>query len=184
MHKRVCYHLSMKIYTKTGDNGTTRLCDGERVSKSSMRVAAYGDIDELSSFIGLATSFADDKKLTATLHTIQHDLFILGSYAAQCTGHNENLPSFDEAKIYALESIIDEISESLPPLQNFIIPGGTLCASHLHAARTVCRRAERTCIALAENEGLYKHIVPYLNRLSDLLFVLARKANNGNDIHA
>ncbi|MBD3156677.1 cob(I)yrinic acid a,c-diamide adenosyltransferase [Candidatus Peregrinibacteria bacterium] len=174
----------MRIYTKTGDDGTTSLCDGKRVSKNSMRVAAYGDIDELSSCIGLAVSFSEEKKLTTILHTIQHDLFILGSYAAHCSNNHEKLPDFDEAKIYALESIIDEISESLPPLQHFILPGGTPCASHLHMARTVCRRAERTCIALAENEGLYKHIIPYLNRLSDLLFVLARKANKGNDVRA
>ena len=174
----------MKIYTKTGDDGSTNLCDGKRVSKSSMRIAAYGDIDELSSFIGLAASFADDKKLIKILHAIQHDLFILGSYAAHCKDNYKKLPPFDESKIYALESIIDEISESLPVLNHFILPGGTHCASHLHTARTICRQAERTCIALAENEWLYKHIVPYLNRLSDLLFVLARKANNGNDIHA
>lgn len=167
----------MKIYTKTGDNGTTSLDDGKRVSKSSIRVNAYGDIDELSSSLGLAASFSRNKKLKNILQDIQHDLFVLGSLTTTST-------EFNEDKILKLESLIDEITASLNPLKNFILPGGIKMASSLHMARATCRRAERTCIALAEEEELPKHTVPYLNRLSDLLFTLARKANKGKDIAA
>lgn len=163
----------MKIYTKIGDAGTTRLCDGQRVSKNSLRIAAYGEIDELSSFIGLAASFSRNKKFKKILTDIQHDLFALAAPSG-----------IGDEKIIKLEKIIDEVSDSLKPLKQFILPGGTKLAAHLHAARTVCRRVERTVTGLAENEGLNKNTIPYLNRLSDLLFTLARKANKGKDIIA
>ncbi|MBA4336906.1 ATP:cob(I)alamin adenosyltransferase [bacterium] len=163
----------MKIYTKNGDDGTTSLRDGKRISKNSLRIDTYGDIDELSSFIGLAASFSRNKNLKTILLDIQHDLFILASDT-----------NFDEEKVKKLELIIDEFSASLKPLNHFILPGGTKLAGHLHAARTICRRAERTAVALSENEGLHKNVIPYLNRLSDLLFTLARSANKGKDIIA
>lgn len=175
----------MKIYTKTGDDGTTSLCDGKRVSKSSPRVNACGDIDELNSFLGLAASFTRNKRLVYLLQEVQHDLFLLASHTAVCdTKNHSKLPAFDEKKILKIESLIDEISSSLKPLKKFILPGGTTLASALHTARTICRRAERSCVLLAEDEGVYKPVIPYLNRLSDLLFVLARKANKGKDIFA
>jgi len=174
----------MKIYTKNGDDGTTLLCNGKKVSKNSLRINAYGDIDELSSFIGLAASFSRNKKLKTILLDIQHDLFILASHIGVCDGKTCKLPEFNENKITKLELIIDEFLASLRPLTHFILPGGTKLAGHLHAARTVCRRAERTAVALSENEKLHKNIIPYLNRLSDTLFTLARKANKDKDIIA
>jgi len=174
----------MKIYTKNGDDGTTSLCDGKRVSKHSLRVDAYGEIDELSSFIGLAASFSRNKKFKNILTEIQHDLFALAAYTASCGKKNMKLPDFGEDKTIKLENLIDEVSASLKPLTHFILPGGTKLAAHLHAARTICRRAERTLTALAENEGMPKSAIPYINRLSDLLFTMARKANKGKDILA
>ncbi len=169
----------MKIYTKTGDDGTTLLCNGKRVPKNSIRVCAHGDIDELNSSIGLAISFSKDENLKNILQDIQRDLFLLSSYISLC---DKKLPKFDNSKIAKLELIIDETNALLMPLENFIIPGGTTLASTLHLARTICRRAERTCIDLAKNEDIFKLAIPYLNRLSDLLFILARKANNDIDI--
>jgi len=169
----------MKIYTKTGDNGTTSLCNGERISKTSPRICVQGDIDELSSTIGLAISFSYNKKLKNILYEIQHDLFLLASYISAC---NKDLPEFNENKIKKLELIIDETTKFLKPLRSFILPGGTKVASALHLARTICRRTERNCINLSKTEKVFKLTIPYLNRLSDLLFTLARKSNKGRDI--
>lgn len=177
------YYLHMKIYTKTGDKGETSLCDGKRVSKTSLRVHAYGDIDELSSNIGMANSLTEDKKLSYLLTEIQQDLFVLGTYTATpCNKEKCELPLFPKSKIEGLEAIIDELTKELPPLKNFILPGGTKLSATLHVARTVCRRAERTCVELAEKKNLKPVVVQYLNRLSDLLFVLARFANDGKDV--
>lgn len=167
----------MKIYTKTGDDGTTSLGTGDRIPKNSMRVCTCGDLDELSSTIGLAGSFSCDKHLNNLLHDIQHDLYLL----AACTAESNSC--FDERKVVKLETLIDEISEKLTPLKNFILPGGNKLASILHLARTICRRTERSCICLSKKEPIAKNTIPYLNRLSDLLFVLAREANEGKDIY-
>lgn len=166
----------MKIYTKTGDDGKTSLGTGDRIHKNSIRVCACGDIDELSSTIGLASSFSCDKHLKDMLQDIQYDLYLLASCTAELNS------CFNEKKIIKLETIIDDISPSLKPLKNFIIPGGNKLASMLHLARTVCRRTERSCICLSKQEPIAKNTIPYLNRLSDLLFILARQANDGNDI--
>ena len=155
----------MKIYTKKGDDGMTSLLNKKRVSKQSPKIEVYGNIDELNSFIGFAISFSHDKKLIKILRSIQRDLFALSAGKS--------------LKPKKLELIIDETSNSLEPLDNFILPGGTKVSSILHVARTVCRRAERSC-----TKSPLKTYIPYLNRLSDLLFVLARKANKGKDIIA
>jgi len=173
----------MKIYTKTGDNGETSLCNGQRVKKSSLRVAAYGEIDELSSNIGLIQAINKDKKINKILHQIQKDLFILGAHIANPDIKTANtLPKFTTKNIEQLEKFIDKTSKQLPKIKKFILPGGSLLASQLHIARTICRRAERTCTTLEETEYVFQNVLPYLNRLSDLLFVAARYANKGNDI--
>ncbi|MBU1446341.1 cob(I)yrinic acid a,c-diamide adenosyltransferase [Patescibacteria group bacterium] len=175
----------MKIYTKTGDNGETSLCGGTRTQKNSLRVSAYGEIDELNSHIGLILSIDEDKKFDEILMQIQKDLFVVGAYIASPeTKAQDSLPKFDNKKIENLENIIDKISATLPEIKRFILPGGSRLAAELHIARTVCRRAERTCTALKEEEDLFVNVLPYLNRLSDLLFVLARHANNGTDTFA
>ncbi len=172
----------MKIYTKTGDKGKTSLCDGEKVSKSSLRVAAYGDIDELSSAIGFAIAITRSRLIKKVLESVQRDLFILGSHVATYKKDlHEVLPKFDLGKVRDLEKIIDKFSKGLPKLHQFLLPGGTKSACSIHMARTVCRRAERTCVKLSENQHLFENTLPYLNRLSDLLFVLARAANKGKD---
>lgn len=191
----ICYHLqgetssyhyhTMKIYTKKGDKGQTSLCCGEKVPKNSLRVEAYGSIDELSSNIGLAISLIRNGKIKKVLKDIQHDLAALGAHAATVSPKmQEVLPKFPASKITKLEKTIDELDKKLPELKRFVLPGGTCGASALHVARTVCRRAERVCVALAEKEKIYENIIPYLNRLSDLLFVLARTANKGKDAFA
>lgn len=175
----------MKIYTKTGDKGKTSLCDGEKVSKASLRVCAYGDIDELSSTIGFAISIISSRKLKTILQEIQRDLFMMASHVATCKNDvHDALPKFELMKVEKLEGIIDEFITKLPPLNRFLLPGGTKAASAIHLARTTCRRAERTCVKLAEESHLFENVLPYLNRLSDLLFVLARAANKGKDILA
>lgn len=173
----------MKIYTKTGDKGKTSLCDGEKVSKSSLRVAAYGDIDELSSTLGFAIAVIRSRKIKNILQDVQKDLFVMASHVATCKKEaHDVLPKFGLYKVEELEKIIDEFSDKLPKLNRFILPGGTKAASVIHLARTCCRRAERTCVELSEQQFLYEPVLPYLNRLSDLLFVLARAANKGKDI--
>jgi len=173
----------MKIYTKTGDKGKTSLCDGEKVSKSSLRVAAYGDIDELSSSLGFAIAVIRGRKIKKVLQNVQRDLFVMASHVATCNKEaHDVLPKFELDKVEELEKVIDDFSEKLPKLTRFILPGGTKAASTIHLARTCCRRAERTCVELSEQQYLYEPVLPYLNRLSDLLFVLARAANKGKDI--
>jgi len=172
----------MKIYTKKGDKGQTSLCSGEKVSKNCDRLHAYGSIDEASSFIGFALLMQKKHKIKKVLQDLQKDLFVLGSYVASPTLKSQKgLPKFPESKIEKLEKLIDKIEEKLPPLKNFILPGGSHGACALHMARTVVRRAERDCAKLAEKEKMFEHTLPYLNRLSDLLFVMARQANKGRD---
>lgn len=159
----------MKIYTKTGDKGETSLLGGTRVSKSDARIEAYGTIDELNSCIGLVVSSV--KTHREFLISIQHHLFNAGSILASDGRKQFKLPEITDKDIHALEVEIDRMNEILEPLKNFILPGGSVAASHAHVARCVCRRAERRVVDLKED---YSDIVKYLNRLSDYLFVLSR----------
>ncbi|MBX9850705.1 MAG: cob(I)yrinic acid a,c-diamide adenosyltransferase [Cytophagaceae bacterium] len=163
----------MKIYTKTGDKGQTSLLGGTRVSKSHDRLHAYGTIDELNSYIGLLADLEVNMKRKDLLHGIQNILFSLGSSLAT---EKESLKkqNIAESDITLLEKEIDSMEESLPPLKNFILPGGHTSVSFCHIARCVCRRAERHTIALRENIEVDDLIIQYLNRLSDYLFVLGR----------
>jgi cob(I)alamin adenosyltransferase len=170
----------MKIYTKTGDKGETGLFGGDRVSKSSIRIEAYGTIDELNSFIGLAVNEVRNNEIKEVLEEIQNELFTLGSDLA--TPDNEKTRKLEIQRVYAhmyvnLESEIDRFEERIDELKNFILPGGTKGASLLHICRTICRRAERLVTALKSTEQINENILIYLNRLSDLLFVLARNEN-------
>ncbi|MDG2187935.1 MAG: cob(I)yrinic acid a,c-diamide adenosyltransferase [Hyphomicrobiales bacterium] len=172
-----------KIYTKTGDDGSTALGSGERISKSSKRVCAYGSVDELNSFIGLARSFIDDSKLDLIdkiLSNVQNDLFDLG--ADLCIpDNNKNLNSLRIVDSYVkkLEKNIDLLNKDLKPLRSFILPGGTKISSYLHVARTIARRSEREMIELSQinEEQISKESIQYINRLSDFLFVAARYVN-------
>ena len=165
-----------KIYTRTGDKGATGLVGGKRVSKDAPRIWAYGTVDELNSAIGLARAFKPDKKTDAVLAGIQNDLFNLGAELATA---GPSTQSIQQSRIDALESLMDKCNTTLGPLREFILPGGTPVGAQLHMARTVCRRAERFCVRLARKESVGTLVVPYLNRLGDALFVLARWANRG-----
>ncbi len=173
----------MKIYTKKGDKGTTALYGGKRVSKAELRIESYGTVDELNSFLGLVTTYMEEKEYTDLMHSIQSRLFDLGTHLAAEPGKkNLILPEITAAHIVQLENYIDKMNEVLPELKFFILPGGNKAASVAHVARTVCRRAERSVVRLAENENINPILVQYLNRLSDFLFVLARKlANDANE---
>lgn len=168
----------MKIYTKTGDDGTTGLYGGGRVSKASLRVDAYGTLDELASCIGLIQTAKPSASTAALLTAIQNDLFVLGAELACVPGKEDKLGMrlVDGGDIERLEHAIDTAETELPPLKNFVLAGGCPAAAHVHHARTVCRRAERSVLAIAEDKPR-SEIVIYLNRLSDLLFVLARLEN-------
>jgi cob(I)alamin adenosyltransferase len=169
----------MKIYTRTGDKGQTGLFGGARVSKASARVACYGDVDELNSVIGVVRASSVPNEIDAPLARIQLELFDLGAELATVPGKEDKLtsPRIKDAQIEYLEQTIDALEEGLPQLTTFVLPGGTLAASHLHVARTVCRRGERALVALAGDEPVREELVRYLNRLSDLLFTMARRAN-------
>ncbi len=164
-----------RIYTKTGDEGETGLFGGSRVPKDDPRVAAYGDVDELNAAIGLAASLEPQSFDATFLETIQRDLFTIGAELA--SPNPAEAPHIGQAQVGALEHMIDGHEAKLPTLKNFILPGGTPRAAAFHVARTVCRRAERAVVALAHRQKISPAIVQYLNRLSDLLFVLARAAN-------
>ena len=169
----------MKIYTKQGDDGETGLFGGTRVSKASARVGAYGDVDELNSVIGVARAHGSADTFTdALLERIQSELFDLGAELAARPGKATGVTAIDDAQIESLEAAIDEAEAELAPLVTFILPGGSAVAAHLHHARTVCRRAERAIVGLSSEEPVRADIIRYINRLSDLLFVLARLANH------
>lgn len=206
----------MRIYTKAGDKGQTKLCNGEKISKDSLIVGLYGDLDELNAHIGFVIAINKNEKINNILQKIQKDIFVLGANILRNSNNcknssrltksdnNENSakkqkecsceknlercqdpPSkFDKNNIDYLEQEIDKISGSLSPINRFILPSGSKTATSLHIARTVCRKAERTCVALSENREISKYAIPYLNRLSDLLFVLARYVNKSKDIFA
>ncbi len=164
----------MKIYTKFGDAGKTMLI-GATTTKDDGRVCAYGDVDELNALLGVILSFADDRELGAIVEPIQNDLFVIGTDLANPGGEKVN--KISPTRVSDLEKSIHEYWEKLPALTHFIIPGGTKTASLLHLARTICRRAERSIVALATSEKVNPDILAYMNRLSDLLFTLARYEN-------
>ena len=172
----------MKIYTRTGDEGTTGLFGGGRVAKDDARVAAYGDVDELNSVLGLARATAPADLFAELLERIQRDLFSIGGQLA--TPDPEKVAAaiakaeLSSDRVADFERVIDEADAELPPLRAFILPAGTAKAAALHLARTVCRRAERSTVALHHDAAVPPLFLVYLNRLSDLLFTLARLANH------
>lgn len=169
----------MKIYTKTGDQGQTGLLGGVRVSKANARVDAYGDVDELNSALGVARAQCNDTRTAGLLHDLQGELFALGAELACAAGKDVDVgvALLADRDVSRIEQEIDALERDLPPLKTFILPGGSIEASLLHAARTACRRAERKLVALATVEPIRPELLRYLNRTSDLLFVMARHAN-------
>lgn len=169
--------MAFKIYTKTGDKGTTGLIGGVRVSKSNLRIEAYGTVDELNSQLGVVNDAAGNEQVSEWLREIQDRLFTIGSELA--TAPNKEikmkLPDLHDSDVVWLELRMDKMDEILPEMRHFILPGGNLAGSFCHVARCICRRCERLCVALEESgEAVPAPIIPYLNRLSDFLFVLAR----------
>lgn len=166
----------MKIYTKTGDQGTTSLFGGKRISKADLRIETYGTVDELNSWIGLVRDQAVNAVRQESLVMIQDRLFTIGSILATEPGNTKvKIPSLTEDDILFLEKEIDVMDSALPPMRSFILPGGHQSVSFCHVTRTVCRRAERLTIALQEHETVDPLVIKYLNRLSDYLFMLCRK---------
>lgn len=177
--------MSFKIYTKTGDKGSTSLIGGVRVPKSHIRIESYGTVDELNSYMGMVRDMANDARITEWIHEVQDRLFTIGSVLATNPDKEVKmkLPDLHETDVIFLEQKIDEMNETLPEMRSFILPGGNLAASTTHVARCVCRRAERICVAMQqEGEVVPDLIVTYLNRLSDFLFVLARYISNNNGV--
>jgi len=169
-------HRLSKIYTRTGDRGETGLGDGSRTAKNSPRISAIGDIDELNSSLGVLLAEALPNEIEQALHEVQHDLFDLGGEIC--------IPgriSMKEQQITRLETLLDDLNEKLPPLKEFILPGGTRAAALAHMSRTICRRAERSLITLRHAEPVNGHSCIYLNRLSDLLFVVGRALNRNGE---
>src|SRR5918993_2937875 len=169
--------MSLKIYTKTGDRGTTSLIGGTKVSKSHLRIDAYGTVDELNSWVGVVSDHTSDENIKRVLKEIQDRLFTIGSSLA-CDPQKEpklKIPDLHEGDITFLETEIDRMAEALPEMKSFVLPGGAPAVSFAHVARCVCRRAERLCVALQEvDEEVEDLVLKYLNRLSDHLFMLAR----------
>ncbi|MFZ9386267.1 MAG: cob(I)yrinic acid a,c-diamide adenosyltransferase [Chitinophagaceae bacterium] len=177
--------MSVKIYTKTGDKGTTSLIGGTKVPKSHRRIEAYGTVDELNAFIGLCRDHLLADQIPQVLREVQDRLFTIGS-ALACDPEKEprlKIPDLTETDTLLLETEIDKMNETLPPMKSFILPGGHVTVSTLHVARCVCRRAERCIVRLQKkNEEIEPLIIRYLNRLSDYLFVLGRYA--AHHLHA
>jgi len=162
-------HRLSKIYTRTGDDGTTGLGDGVRVDKDDPRIEAFGTVDELNSYIGVILAYKLPVAVAHCLQDVQHDLFDLGGELSL-----PDYVSISQSYVDRLEQQLDQFNANLPPLKEFILPAGGLAASHTHVARTICRRAERRVYSLHKLTPVNKHILHYLNRLSDLLFVIAR----------
>ncbi|WP_019037068.1 cob(I)yrinic acid a,c-diamide adenosyltransferase [Psychroflexus tropicus] len=178
----------MKIYTKTGDKGTTSLFGGKRVAKHNIRIDSYGTVDELNANLGLVRDQDLDEKSKAGLVVIQEKLFTVGAILASDPAKASNdakVPKLKDEDIQFLEDEIDRMNEELPPMTHFVLPGGHVAVSHCHVSRTVCRRAERICAALFNLEPFDDRVLKYLNRLSDYLFVLARsvaKQKNADEV--
>lgn len=169
----------MKIYTRTGDDGSTSLFSGGRVSKTDLRVEAYGTVDELNSILGVARAHTPHDQTNSWLEHVQNRLFYLGAdLATPLDAKQDWVVRLDAEATAWLEQTIDQMTAELPELKHFILPGGSAAAAHLHVARTVCRRAERISVALSGHEDIGPHVVVYLNRLSDFLFTLARWENH------
>jgi cob(I)alamin adenosyltransferase len=168
----------MKIYTKKGDTGETSLFGGQRVSKSSKRITAYGTVDELNTVLGMAAAFGLSKRGAEFVEPLQKHLFVLGSDLATPKTKKTRIDRIGEVEVEFLEKAIDEMEETLPPLKNFILPGGNPTGSILHFARTVCRRAERITVECRHEEDISEVAIMFINRLSDFLFVLARYENS------
>lgn len=168
-----------KIYTRNGDDGTTALGSRQRVPKESLRVEAYGTVDELNAVIGVALAHGLTPRLAEALTAVQNELFHLGSDLCfpEADKTQYQIPQIESRHVEKLEQLMDELSVELGPLENFILPGGTVGAANLHVARTVCRRAERVVVALSRQEAIGPLVIPYLNRLSDALFVMSRYEN-------
>ena len=172
-----------KVYTKTGDGGKTRLAGGQEIDKDATRVEAYGTVDELNSLLGLVRALNKEQagigetsaRLEERLKWIQHKLFDIGGLLATASGQElKNMPQVTARHVARLEEWIDGCQEDLSPLKEFLLPGGGKVSGFLHQARTVCRRAERVCVHLSREESIDPQVVPFLNRLSDALFVFAR----------
>lgn len=174
--------LLTKIYTKKGDKGETSLYGEVRCRKSDIRIRAIGEIDEINAVLGVARAHTEDGELSAIISHIQEDLFILGAQLASVKKQAPNLNPVSQDDIAQLENYIDNLGKQLKPLRNFILPGGGVMSSYLHLARSVCRRAERTIVELSGVEPVESTVLAYLNRLSDLLFVMARVANQRRGI--
>ena len=169
--------MAFKIYTKTGDKGSTSLIGGVRVPKNHIRIESYGTVDELNSYLGMVRDMAHNTLINEWIHEIQDRLFTIGSVLATNPDKEVKmkLPDLHETDVIWLEQKIDEMNEVLPEMRSFILPGGQLAAPTAHVARCVCRRAERICVAMQQqNEEVPDLVVTYLNRLSDFLFVLSR----------
>lgn len=167
--------MAFRIYTKTGDDGTTGLFGGARISKDDIRIETYGTVDELNSYIGLIRDQEMNEAYKSTLFEIQDRLFTIGSMlASDPSKKNLSIPEIIEADIHLLESSIDQMDEALPEMKSFILPGGHTTVSYIHIARCVCRRAERLTVHLSKSAEVDSLIIRYLNRLSDYLFMLAR----------
>ena len=170
-------HLT-RIYTRTGDQGDTRLGDMSLVRKDNLRVAAYGEVDELNAVLGVVRLQELPEGWDERLGQVQNDLFDLGAdLAVPMTAEGSHLRIAAE-RVIGLETWCDEVNDTLGPLDSFVLPGGTAAAAHLHVARTVCRRAERAVVMLADHEEIGVNVIAYLNRLSDLFFILARGSNH------
>ncbi|MEK7311407.1 MAG: cob(I)yrinic acid a,c-diamide adenosyltransferase [Chloroflexota bacterium] len=173
-----------RVYTRKGDDGTTRLGGGQHVSKDSLRVKAYGTVDELNSMIGVAIASSLNERLAEELLAIQNELFHLGADLSFIEEDKQKykIPQIEERHIAKLEALLDEFNKIVGPLENFILPGGCVGSAHLHVARTICRRAEREVVSLAQEEEIGPFVIRYLNRLADLLFVMARYENKARGI--
>jgi len=175
-----------KIYTRTGDDGTTQLFGGDRVGKGNARIDAYGTVDETNSVVGLARAHLDGdpgaERLDAVLRAIQEELFVLGADLATPMDAKPVVPRITDEHVATIEERIDRFDEDLDALKTFILPSGTVAATQLHSARTVCRRAERILVKASTSTTFNETAMRYLNRLSDLLFVLARWANRQSGV--
>jgi cob(I)alamin adenosyltransferase len=173
----------MKIYTRKGDDGTTGLLGGVRVAKHHARIEAYGNVDELNSYLGLLRDLLPGSPHSDLLLAIQDRLFTIGSHLALDPSHagKMQLPQLNSADVEALEKAMDAMDEKLPPMKNFVLPGGHPTVSHVHIARCICRRAERSIVFLNEQSALEPLILEYMNRLSDYLFTLSRMVSAENN---